>query len=232
MEETRYLFGVRADPVDETPGPEGKQPRVLKPMTKSLLQLPRENRRQKRLASKPLLVLAPTMERSPLLTSILADRAKALAHNPAQESVVLAGLAPRSDEALSAWKTATAAIAEEVRVKGGFRKAAVAALRDGVRQEQLEKDEQELRKTFRALVTEGPVTVVPLSPAASRVGQLLKKQLPGVFYRWNGQGILGDSRRIDPRLLEWIKKSAEASAPLPDSRQYRDSGYGTMRGLP
>jgi hypothetical protein len=60
------------------------------------------------------------------------------------------------------------------------------------------------------------VSVVPLSPEANRVEELLKKSLGGFLaYRWNGQGIQGDKR-----LADWIKDAADQAAKLPDGRQF------------
>lgn len=227
MDETRYLFGVRADPVSEKPDAAKNPMKPIKPIAKSSLVLEPDVPRPKRLSSSAPLILAPTMESSPVLVAILADRAKALARDPKREAVVLAGVAPRSDEARVAWLAAAKEIAEAVRAKAGFREAAVAALRDGVRGAQQDADRAELSRTFRALARVGAITVVPLSPSATRVKQLLDKNPPGPFYRWNGKGILGDKR-----LLDWIKASAEEAAKLPDGRKYRDASSNALGDMP
>ncbi|MFI5346646.1 MAG: hypothetical protein ACHQ51_09760 [Elusimicrobiota bacterium] len=240
---TRYMFGVRADPVIDTPGSQtgdlaDKKPKALHATRKSALVLPKDQDRGlnttmggsattiKQLNSPVPLVLAPTLDKSPLLVAILADRAKALTATPARETLVLVGVAPRSDGALKAWKTAAQAIADAVGAKAGYRKAVAVGVRDGVRSDQQDKDRSELQTTFRKLIREGRVAVVPLSPEAERSGQLLKKTLGGFYaYRWNGQGIQGDRR-----LLDWIKTSAEAAAALPDGRQFNDGARGAPGG--
>ncbi|NNN06587.1 MAG: hypothetical protein HKL90_11860 [Elusimicrobia bacterium] len=227
MQQTRYLFGVRQDPVSETPDPEKSSMRPLRPRTRSSLLLEPDVPRPHRLSSRVPLVLAPTLGSSPVLVDILADRAKALALAPKREAVVLAGIAPRSDDERKAWIEQARAIAEAVRAKAGFREAAVAALRDGVNSSQQDSDRRELRQTFRGLARSGAITVVPLSPSAARVKQLLDKNPPGPFYRWNGKGILGDAR-----LLQWIKAAAAEAAKLPDGRKYKDSTMNTLGDLP
>jgi hypothetical protein len=229
MEATRYLFGVREDPVYERPDQPKEPMKPIRPITKSSLRLESDVPRPHRLAGSTPLVLAPALGSSPVLVDILADRAKALARDPKREGLVLAGIAPRSDEARRAWLEEAKAVAEAVRAKAGFREAAVAALRDGVRGEQLNSDRAELTTTFRALARQGAITVVPLSPSALRVKQLLDKNPPGPFYRWNGKGILGDKR-----LLDWIKKTAEEASKLPDGRKYRDasSNAGALGDMP
>jgi hypothetical protein len=75
-----------------------------------------------------------------------------------------------------------------------------------------------LRASLRALAREGRVAVVPLSPEAGRVDELLRKATGGfVAYRWKGQGIQGDRR-----LLDWIKSAAAEAARRPDG--------GTIKG--
>jgi hypothetical protein len=234
MDMTRYLFGVRADPVLDVPGASTgdiseKAAKPLRPAVKSGLVPPKGRGPQstvKALHSPVPLVLAQALDKSPLLVAILADRAKKLALNPAQETLVLVGVGPRSDEALKTWKTAAQAIAQQVGAKAGFRKAVAVSVRDGVRSDQQDKDRAELRTTLRALVREGRVTAVPLSPEADRLNALLKKTSGGsIAYRWNGQGIQGDRR-----VLDWIKASAEAAAALPDGRQFKNDALDAPFG--
>ena len=233
LDMTRYMFGVRANPALDVPGSDNgdlasKAPPAIKPVRKPMLMLPKDQSRGlgltlggdvstvKQIKSPIPLILAPALDKSPLLVAILADRAKALSATRARESLVLAGVAPRSDAALKAWKTAAQAIADSVGAKAGYRKATAVAVRDGVRAGQQDKDRAELQATLRGLIREGRVAVVPLSPEANRVEELLKKSAGGFLaYRWNGLGIQGDKR-----LLDWIKSSAEAAANLPDGRQF------------
>ena len=129
---------------------------------------------------------------------------------------MLAGVGPRSDKALKDWKVAAQAIASQVAAKAGYRKGVALAVRDGVRAGQQDADKAEIQNTLRGLIREGRVDVVPLSPEADRVNQLMKKAAGGFLaYRWNGQGVQGDAR-----LLDWIKTSAEKAASLPDGRQF------------
>jgi hypothetical protein len=233
LDMTRYMFGVRPDPVLDVPGSDSgdlaNKPRPgLKPIRKSMLNLPKDQDRGlgmtmggdastlKQIKSAVPLVLAQALDKSPQLVAILADRAKSLSPTPKRETLVLAGIGPRSDTALEAWLTAAQAIADAVGSKAGYRKAVAVAVRDGVRSSQQDKDRAELKTTFRALIREGRVAVVPLSPEADRVHELLNKAAGGFLaYRWNGQGIQGDRR-----LLDWIKASAESAANLPDGRQF------------
>jgi len=240
---SRYMFGIRADPVLDVPGSStgdvaDKRMKPLKPLSKSSLVLPADQDRglgmtmggdastMKHVTSSVPLVLAAAFDKSPLLVAILADRAKALTPTPGRETLVLAGIGPRNDEALKAWMTDAQAIAAAVGAKAGFRKAVAVAVREGVRSDQQDKDRAELQATFRGLIREGRVCVVPLSPEAGRVEDLLKKSFGGFFaYRWNGQGIQGDRR-----LLDWMKASAAEAAALPDERRFRDAHPDTNRG--
>jgi hypothetical protein len=243
MDQTRYMFGVRADPELDVPDSltgdiADKAASPIRPVAKSSLALPKDPSRGlslplggdvstlKRLQSAAPLVLAPTLDQSPLLVAILADRAKALSPLPARETLMLAGVGPHSDAALKTWKAAAQAIATQVGARAGFRKAVAVAVRDGVRSDQQDKDRAELRETFRGLAREGRVSVVPLSPEAGRVDELLKKAFGGFFaYRWNGEGIQGDRR-----LLEWIQTSATEAAALPDGRKFKSAAPGAAFG--
>ena len=222
LDMTRFMFGARADFIRDVPDLDGgdladKTPPPIEAVRKSALVLPGDRNRGRglslggdgstlrRIKSAVPLALAPALDKSPLLVAILADRAAALSSTRARETLVLAGIGPRSDAALKTWKASAQLIADQVGAKAGYRKAVAVAVRDGVRSGQQDKDRAELKATFRALIREGRVAVVPLSPEANRVEELLKKNFGGFFaYRWNGRGIQGDRR-----LLDWIKASAE-----------------------
>lgn len=240
---TRYMLGVRENPVLDVPGSSSgdladKAPKALKAPAKSALKLPADQSRGlslpvggaastvRRVTSAAPIVMAPALDKSPLLAAILADRAKALTPTPGREELVLAGVGPRNDDAMKDWLVDAQAVAAQAGAKAGFRKAVAVAVRDGVRAGQQDKDRSQLQQTFRGLIREGRVCVVPLSPEAGRVQELLKKALGGFYaYRWNGQGIQGDRR-----VLDWIKASAEASASLPDGRQFNDGAPGAPGG--
>lgn len=222
MDQLRYLFGIRAEPVQDRP--DENRPDRAGPQAGHKTVLITSGKGPKRLRSEPELVLASTIDKSPALTAILADRAKTLSHDPAKEAVVLVGQAPRSDKALEDWKTAAAAIAESVRVSGGFREAAVLWVRDGTRAGQQDKDRDENKATLRRLRTEGAIVAIPLAPEGQRIARLLQRQLGSGTYRWNGKGLFGD-----PRLADWIGSISKSAAALPDVRQYRDNTPGGFR---
>lgn len=222
MDQLRYLFGIREEPSEDRPDETRPGMAPVKPGNKSALVV--AGRGPKRLRSEADLVLTATIDLSPQLAEILADRAKALARDPAKEAVVVVGLAPRSDKGLETWKTSASAIAESVRVKGGFRESAIVWVRDGVRVVQQDKDREENKATIRRLVTAGGVNAVPLAPDGRRIGKLLQKQIGTAGYRWNGKGLIGD-----PRLIDWIQSIAKAASDLPDVRQYKDNTPGGFR---
>ena len=219
MDEIRYLFGIRAEPTEDRPDRARSGMPPLRPENKRALILP-SNKRPKRLKTDAELVLTATIDQSAFLVEILTERARVQSRRPEKEAVVLAGLAPRSDKELPAWKTAVAAIAEAVRAKGGFREAGIVWVRDGVRSGQQDKDRAENQAMLRRLVTQGEVVAVPLAPDGRWIGRLLTRQLGGgVRYRWNGKGLVGDKR-----LALWVQTTSEAASKLPDVRQYRDGG--------
>jgi hypothetical protein len=80
-------------------------------------------------------------------------------------------------------------------------------VRDGVRAGQQDSDRTSIKTKMRALVREGRITVIPLSPQSERSYSLLRKSTGGsVAFHWNGRGIQGDRR-----LLEWLKATLEQS---------------------
>ena len=222
MDELRYLFGIRAEPTSDRP--DALRPGMAPVKGKNPSALVFTGKGPKRLKSDAELVLTATIDKFPALADILADRAKTLARDPAKEAVILVGLAPRSDKGLDTWKAAATAIAESVRVKGGFREGAIIWVRDGTRAGQQDTDRAENKATLRRLITAGGVVAVPLAPDGRRVGNLLQRQLGTSGYRWNGKGLIGD-----PRLTEWISAISKAASTLPDVRQYKDNAQGGLR---
>lgn len=222
----RHLFGIREEPVSDRPDAREKEMQAPHAAGKSALPSQSDGRRAKRLNSRVPLVLTATIDRSPVLAAILADRAKALSRDPERDSVILVGMGPRSDQALKTWMTSASAVAEEVRKKGGFREAAAVAVRTGVRAGQQDKDRETLRETFRAMTKQGgTVIVVPLAPDGSRIEKLFKRDIGFAAYRWDGKGLLGDRR-----LLDWVAATAEAASSLPDVRTYKDGAPGAPLG--
>jgi hypothetical protein len=222
MDQLRYLFGIRAEPTRDRP--DALRPGMAPVQAKEKSALVIEGRAPRRLRSEAELVLTATIDKSPALADILSARATALARKPSKEAVILVGLAPRSDKGLDTWKASAAAIAESVRVKGGFRESAIIWVRDGTRAGQQDKDRAENKATLRRLITAGGVVAVPLAPDGRRVGNLLQRQLGTSGYRWNGKGLIGD-----PRLTEWIISISKAASTLPDVRQYKDNAQGGFR---
>ena len=225
MDQTRYLFGVREEPAEDRPDRTSSGMPALKRRIKSTLKLedrdaPRSGGAAgggQRLEARAELVLAESIDKSPALAAILADRAKPLSRRPAENALVLAGLAPRSEKALEAWTTAARAIAADVAKQAGFRESGVVWVRDGVPSAQRDQDAKATRDTIRKFVTQGGVVVVPLALDGGRIGQLLKRDAPGLAYRWDGKGVAGDAR-----LTDWIRTTAEKAAKMNDSRQYKN----------
>ncbi|MBI4371649.1 MAG: hypothetical protein HY552_05060 [Elusimicrobia bacterium] len=214
LEQTRYLFGLRAEPIADVPDPGRREPAGPRPPRPPRLVLPPETPGPRRLRSRVPLVLAEELAAAPALVEILAGRARALSRNPARDAVVLAGVAPRSDAALTGWLAAARATAEQVRARGGFREAAAVGVRDGVRPAQRSRDADALRAAVRTLAARGGVVIVPLDADGARTERLLRRALPDAIYRWDGRGAVGDRR-----LAEWIKSAAAAAAARPDERR-------------
>lgn len=220
VEQARFLLGVREHPAEDRPDADSER---LEGGRKSTLVIdPARAKWLKRVKSSTPIVLAPTLDQSPALADILADRARKLSRDPSRETVLLVGQGPRSDKALKAWQASAQAVAEQVRAKGGFARAAAVHVRDGVRSGQRDADRERLKAKISELVTQGPVVAVPLAPDGRRLERMLRAGSGSLAYRWDGQGVLGDARLID-----WIKSASAAAARLPDSRRYQDTAGGS-----
>lgn len=220
MNQTRFLLGVRDAASEDRPDPESAG---LSGGRKSVL-VPDASRPKwlKRVKSSTPIVLAASMDQSPLLAAVLADRARRLTRDPARDTVLLVGQGPRSDRALKSWQVAADAVAEQVRAKGGFARGAAVHVRDGVRASQRDRDRDALKAKLSELAAHGTVIAVPLAPDGRRLERLLRQAAGGsAGYRWDGQGVLGD-----PRFLDWINAAAAAAAKLPDGRRYIDTAPG------
>lgn len=227
-EQARFLLGVREQPAPDLPDAEGEGLSGGRPRT---LVLERERPRWlKRVRASTPIVLAATMDQSPALAAMLAERARKLSRDPRRATVLLVGQGPRSDKALRAWQAAAEAVAEQVRARGGFARGAALHVRDGVRAGQRERDRAAARAKLSELAQHGPVVAVPLAPDGRRLERMLRQAAGSAYYRWDGKGVLGDAR-----LADWIRGAADAAARRPDGRRYKDiapgpgANFGGMR---
>jgi hypothetical protein len=219
VEQTRFLLGVREQPAEDRPDADAE--RIDGGRKSSLVMDPARAKWLKRVKSATPIVIAPTLDQSPVLAAILADRARKLSRDPRRDSVLLVGQGPRSDKALKAWQAAADAVAEQVRAKGGFARGAAVHVRDGVRAGQRDRDREALKAKLSELAVQGGIVAVPLAPDGRRLERMLRSGAGSVAYRWDGEGVLGDARLID-----WIKSASAAAARLPDSRRYQDASGG------
>lgn len=219
LEQARFLLGIREHPAEDRPDADSER---MEGGRKSALVIdPARAKWLKRVRSSTPIVLAPTIDQSPALAAILADRARKLSRDPSRETVLLVGQGPRSDKALKSWQASAQAVAEQVRAKGGFARGAAVHVRDGVRSGQRDKDRELLKARLSELVSQGGVVAVPLAPDGRRLERMLRQGAGSAAYRWDGQGVLGDAR-----LLEWIKAASASASKLPDGRRYQDTAGG------
>lgn len=219
LDQTRFLLGVRENAAEDRP--DSDEARLEGGRKSSLTVDVSRPRWLKRVKSATPIVLCATLDQSPALAAILADRAKKLSRDPARETVLLVGQGPRSDRALKSWQAAADAVAEQVRVKGGFARGAAVHVRDGVRAGQRDRDRNALKARLGELARDGAIVAVPLAPDGRRLERLLRQSAGGTAYRWDGKGVLGDAR-----LLDWIRTASAAAAKLPDGRRYVDTAPG------
>lgn len=198
MKQNRYLLGLSLKP----PREHGQEPQYELGFAGSK---PVEN-------SLPL-VMTKALDDNPILGDILAARAKSLSRDAAHEAVVLIGEPPTGKDERGQWETMTAALARQVRLKGGFQSVTAAALPINLRQTERESAETRLRRQIKALRAAGPPIVVPLELTRGPVSSRIPKALDGLFIKYNGKSALPDSR-----IVSWAQSAAREGAGLADMR--------------
>lgn len=205
MDEDRYLFGIRQSP----PAAFGEQ---LKRMGA---------RAQPRLKIKVPVVMSRALDDNDTLVDLLAARAKALSREPAKETLVLIGQAPNAPEDLKDWQSAADTLAEKARAKAGLLAAKSGALSEGLSQKDRDASEAAVKKLVGALSAQGPVIVLPLELSQGVIHIRLARVLEGAFARIDSKPLLSDARFAD-----WVDKSAQEAAKLPDMRVFKSAGSG------
>lgn len=201
MDQLRYLLGIRREPSRlYLTGPHAHA--GDKPV--------------KRVKSKLPLVLAPALDDQPLAAEILAELAKKISRNPAEECLLVLITAGPGDTENSQWTAAMASVAEAARRRGGFRKARPFVLSAGLSPEQRDKSRRELRKLTGELKREGKVIAVSWSETPDAVA---KDFFEGDFITLSPLQLTAN-----PKIADWARDAALKAARLPDMRTFKDDG--------
>jgi sirohydrochlorin cobaltochelatase len=137
--------------------------------------------------------LAPALDDAPEVARVLTDRALAIATTPAEEAVTIVGHGPNGIEDLAAWMENLRAIADSVRVHGGFRDVRVGLVQDdapaAVRAEAVRRTRDLIE--LQEAATGRPVLVVPVLISSGSVSRSkLPTDLAGLDVRYGEEPLL------------------------------------------
>ncbi|MCX5797699.1 MAG: hypothetical protein NTY77_19590 [Elusimicrobia bacterium] len=233
MEQTRYLFGVSKDPAAEFFAA------AHRPSGYAMV-------RRVQLRGKLPVVLTTAPDDDPLVVDVLTSRALKLSKHPADEALVLVGLAPAAgplDETVlgqasrpkplsseDEYRQLLSSLAERVRARGAFKSAQAAVLQPNAQhQSDREQHDAALRNLVRGLSRGARVLVVPYAVTGGEAAPIITRALQGTFMRFNDQGLLPDER-----MVRWVADAVRRGAALPDMRVYKDAGRplpGTVKPM-
>jgi hypothetical protein len=204
MQETRFLLGLQKDP---SPG--------FFRATRSRMG----SRIVRRVGTDLPIVLANAPDDNPVVAEVLTSRALSLSRRPADEAVIVVGLASATDS-VDDYSRMLSRLAEQLRAKGGFATAHAVILEpQASRQAARERAQERLRKLARELGRSRRVLVVPHALSGAAASRTIRRALQGVFMRYSENGLLPDER-----IIRWACDSARQASGLPDMRTYKDAG--------
>lgn len=209
MDHNRFLLGIRETPSKEFLG---------------AARNPGRMDRARRVESPVPLVLTKALDDHPLLVELAAQRARAQSRDAGREGLILVAPAPASPEAAKDALALLAALAEKVRLKGGFKAAKAFALRADAEPARRRGEEDSLRRLVSEMRRQAAPIVVALELSPGALSRRLPRVLDGLFFRFDGKGLLPDER-----VSRWVAASAEAGSRLPDMRVFR--GRPAARGV-
>jgi sirohydrochlorin ferrochelatase len=155
--------------------------------------------------------VTPALDASIEIATILAERAVALADDPAAQALFIVGHGPNSAEDYASWMANLRPVADSIRQRTGFGDVKLGLVRDdapeGVRAEAVLRIREIIELQNR--LTGRDVVVVPLLISKGYVStQKLPADLKGLPIRYDGQGLLPHDA-----LANWIaRRVSEATA--------------------
>jgi len=149
------------------------------------------------------LALAPALDASMEIATILAERALAQAEDPSQQALYIVGHGPNSADDHAGWMQNLRLVADSVAALTGFRDVKLGLVRDdapdAVRAEAV-RSIREMIELQHALTTRD-VVVVPILISKGYVTQKLRGDLTGLPVVFDGEGLLPH-----PALADWIAR--------------------------
>jgi len=156
--------------------------------------------------------VTPALDGAEEIAGIVAERALALAEEPATQALFLIGHGPNSAEDYAAWMEDLRPLADRVRELTGFRDVKVGLVQDDaagpVRAEAVRRIREII--TLQHQVTGQPVVVVPVLIGT---GQISREKFPadlaGLPIAYDGKGLLPH-----PALARWIEARVAAAGTV------------------
>jgi sirohydrochlorin cobaltochelatase len=163
------------------------------------------------------IAVSRSLDDSPVMAEVLAERALALATAPSRQALFLVGHGPTTAEDYAHWMTNLRTVADTVRARTAFADVRVDLVRDDapahVRSEAVRRVRELIEMQYR--ITKDTVVVVPVLVSKGRVSrETFMKDLHGLPVTYSGEPLLphtGLARWVEQRVAE-SRKSANATS--------------------
>lgn len=157
--------------------------------------------------------ITPALDASMEIATILAERAAALARDPAAQALFIVGHGPNSAEDYAGWMANLRPVADSILRRTGFRDVKLGLVRDDAPEAVRAEAVRRIREIIQLqhALTGRDVVVVPLLVSRGYVStQKLPADLEGLPIRYEGEGLLPH-----PALADWIaRRVREATSGL------------------
>jgi sirohydrochlorin ferrochelatase len=151
--------------------------------------------------------IVPALDDHPLVAQILADRAAAIAKDPAHDVLILVAHGPSDDRENAQWLADMNGLVEQMSVHAKYARVEFVTLRDDADAPIRDQATAELRKAAQSADDAGyHVLIVPLLLSYGGIENGLRQRLDGVEHTLAPQGLLPD-----PRIAQWVLESAQAT---------------------
>lgn len=156
------------------------------------------------------MTLTPALDASMEIASILAERARALAQDPAARALFVVGHGPGSAEDYADWMRNLRPVADSVRALTGFRDVKLGLVRDDAPDEVRAEAVRRIREIIELQheATGRDVVVVPLLVSKGYIStHKLPADLEGLPITYDGEGLLPH-----PVVADWIERRVREAA--------------------
>lgn len=163
------------------------------------------------------ITVSRSLDDSPVMADILAERALALARTPARQALFLVGHGPNTAEDYAHWMTNLRTVADSIRRRTPFADVRVDLVRDDapalVRSEAVRRVRELIEMQYR--ITKDTVVVVPVLISKGRVSrETFMKDLAGLPVTYAGDPLLphvGLARWVEQRVAESRREARSAT---------------------